>query len=30
MDKQRELAQILWAAEETKQSYKSLLQKQMT
>ena len=27
MDKQRELAQILWAAEETKQSYKSLLQK---
>ncbi len=27
MEKQRELAQILWAAEETKQSYKSLLQK---
>ena len=27
MDKQRELAQILWAAEETKQSYKYLLQK---
>lgn len=27
MEKQRELAQILWAAEETKQFYKSLLQK---
>ncbi len=27
MEKQRELAQILWAVEETKQSYKSLLQK---
>ena len=27
MEKQRELAQILWAAEETKQAYKSLLQK---
>lgn len=27
MEKQRELAQILWAAEETKQAYKNLLQK---
>lgn len=27
MEKQRELAQILWAAEKSKQSYKSLLQK---
>lgn len=27
MEKQKELAQILWAAEETKQAYKTLLQK---